>query len=114
MAWAKPGLVAVGGLVASGKSTVARRLASEIGAERIEAVNSTTNRANVGHELALRKAFGPERGCVYRIVGDRVHATLYSVGDVDVAAVASSLGGGGHKNAAGFSVPLERWLHEFL
>lgn len=85
-----------------------------LGTERIEAVNSTAHRAQVGHELATRKAFGKEWGCVFRIVGDRVHATLYSVGDLDVAAVATSLGGGGHRNAAGFSVPLERWVDEFV
>jgi nanoRNase/pAp phosphatase (c-di-AMP/oligoRNAs hydrolase) len=27
--------------------------------------------------------------------------------------VAQRFGGGGHRNAAGFSVPLERWVAEF-
>ena len=43
-----------------------------------------------------------------------MNATLYSIGDLDVAAVAVSLGGGGHKNAAGFSVKLEDWLANYL
>jgi nanoRNase/pAp phosphatase (c-di-AMP/oligoRNAs hydrolase) len=36
------------------------------------------------------------------------------VGDFDVARIAESLGGGGHRNAAGFSVPLGEWLERYL
>jgi nanoRNase/pAp phosphatase (c-di-AMP/oligoRNAs hydrolase) len=43
-----------------------------------------------------------------------VYATLYSIGDLDVATIAASLGGGGHQNAAGFSVPLAEWTADFL
>ena len=64
----------------------------------------------IGHELAKRAAFGDPWGCVYRVVGERVFATLYSIGDLDVAQVATQLGGGGHRNAAGFSVSLPQWL----
>lgn len=80
----------------------------------VEAVNSTHHRSAVGHELAERKAYGTEWGCVYRIIADRVHATLYSIGEVDVATVATRYGGGGHRNAAGFTVPLATWLEEFV
>ncbi len=80
----------------------------------VEAVNATHSRSSVGHELAKRQRFGCPWGCVYRISGDRVHATLYSIGDLDVAAVAGRYGGGGHRNAAGFDVGLARWLEEFL
>jgi oligoribonuclease NrnB/cAMP/cGMP phosphodiesterase (DHH superfamily) len=80
----------------------------------VEAVNATTVRSAIGHELAERKAFGVEWGCVYRLSADRVHATLYSIGDVDVGSVAARLGGGGHRNAAGFTVDLARWLKEFV
>ncbi|MGH0037277.1 MAG: hypothetical protein ACQGVK_19805 [Myxococcota bacterium] len=81
--------------------------------ERIEAVNTTQNRSVVGHELAKRSAFQRPWGCVYRVVGRRVDASLYSIGDLDVSRVAQRLGGGGHRNAAGFSVTLERWLADF-
>ena len=81
-----------------------------IGNRRIEAVNATLNRSHIGHELAKRAAFGEPWGCVYRVVGERVFATLYSIGDLDVAEIATRLGGGGHRNAAGFSVPLPQWL----
>lgn len=37
--------------------------------------------------------------------GKRVFS-LRSVGDIDVSAIAASYGGGGHKNAAGFSMPV--------
>lgn len=81
---------------------------------RVEAVNSTVNRAQVGHELAERAAYGDPFGCVYRITGSRVHATLYSIGDFDVSEIASSLGGGGHPNAAGFSVTLSEWVADYI
>ncbi len=80
----------------------------------VEAVNATHSRSAVGHGLAERKAYGVAWGCVYRVTGDRVHATLYSIGDVDVASVAAVYGGGGHRNAAGFTVSLEDWVQRFV
>jgi hypothetical protein len=85
-----------------------------IGSRRVESVNASINRSAIGHELAQRKAFGERWGCVYRIVGDRVYATLYSIGDFDVSTIAGEYGGGGHKNAAGFSVSLADWVRDFV
>lgn len=85
-----------------------------IDGRRVEAVNSTVNRALVGHELAERATYGDSWGCVYRVAGSRIHATLYSIGDFNVSEIAKSLGGGGHPNAAGFSVPLSDWLANYL
>jgi len=85
-----------------------------IGTERIEAVNTRNQRAFVGHELAKRKTFGRAWGLVYRLHGDRIDATIYSIGDVDVVSVAERYGGGGHRNAAGFSVSLRTWLDDFI
>lgn len=82
--------------------------------EPVEAVNATHRRSAIGHELAERKAYGVAWGCVYRLEGDRVHATLYSIGDVDVASIAARHGGGGHRNAAGFSVTVEDWIQRFI
>ena len=84
-----------------------------IGDRRVEGVNATVNRSALGHELAERAIFGMAWGCVYRINGKRVHATLYSIGDLDVSLIASGLGGGGHRNAAGFTTSLETWLQDF-
>ena len=85
-----------------------------IDGQRVEAVNAIENRSTIGHVLAERARFDDPWGCVYRVEGDRVNATLYSVGDFDVARIAAQLGGGGHRNAAGFSVPLKDWLADFL
>jgi hypothetical protein len=85
-----------------------------LGDRQVEAVNASHARSAVGHELAKRQAFGQPWGCVYRLSGDQVHATLYSIGDLDVSTVAVRYGGGGHRNAAGFSVGLARWIEEFL
>jgi hypothetical protein len=85
-----------------------------LGTRRIEAVNASTNRAQIGHELAKRAAFGDEWGLVYRVEGAEVYATIYSIGDLDISRVALEYGGGGHKNASGFHVDLSRWLEEFV
>ncbi len=84
-----------------------------IGDLRVEAVNARFQRAEIGHELASRSAFGLPCGAVYRMTGTRVDVSIYSVGDYDVAEVAGQFGGGGHRNAAGFSVPLEDWTARF-
>jgi hypothetical protein len=85
-----------------------------LGALRVEGVNAREQRAQIGHELASRAAFGAPCGVVYRLAGRRVDVSLYSVGAFDVAALAGAFGGGGHRNAAGFSVPLEEWLAKFV
>lgn len=80
---------------------------------RVEAVNAQHFRSHIGHELAKRTAYGRPIGVVYRITGTQVDASIYSIGDIDVAAIAQQYGGGGHRNASGFSVTLRRWLEEF-
>jgi hypothetical protein len=85
-----------------------------LGTRRAEAVNARLHRSAIGHELAKRAAFGLPWGVVYRLNGDRVDVSLYSIGQLDVARVAESYGGGGHANASGFSVRLRQWLEEFI
>jgi nanoRNase/pAp phosphatase (c-di-AMP/oligoRNAs hydrolase) len=68
----------------------------------------------IGHELAKRKAHGAPCGLVYRLIERRVECSLYSIGDFDVATIAASFGGGGHRNAAGFTVALEDWIARFV
>ena len=41
----------------------------------------------------------------FQIVGDQVRVSLRSKGEVDVRQVATAWGGGGHRNAAGFTLP---------
>ncbi len=86
----------------------------EVGSLRLEAVNARTQRAEIGHELAERRAFGTPAGAVYRLRGERVHVSLYSVADFDVSEIAARFGGGGHRNAAGFTVTLREWAEQFL
>jgi oligoribonuclease NrnB/cAMP/cGMP phosphodiesterase (DHH superfamily) len=104
-------------IVRSNKMEIERALGGAhtvtLGNERIEAVNARFQRAPIGHELAKRAVFGKAWGLVYRTQGRRVDATIYSIGDLDVSRVAESFGGGGHRNASGFSLDLDRWLEEF-
>ncbi len=97
---------------------VARRLEHAkpvaIGTGRIEAVNATNHRSQIGHELATRARFGESWGLVYRTEGREVYASIYSIGDLDVSEVAVRYAGGGHKNASGFHVSLKQWLDEFV
>jgi oligoribonuclease NrnB/cAMP/cGMP phosphodiesterase (DHH superfamily) len=85
-----------------------------LGTRRVEAVNATTDRSQIGHRLAERARFGQPWGLVYRVEGADVFATLYSIGDLDVAKIALEYGGGGHRNAAGFRLSLARWVEEFV
>jgi hypothetical protein len=56
---------------------------------------------------ALAQEPGIDIGIGYFERGDGImQFSLRSRSDVDVSAIASSLGGGGHKNAAGFQLPL--------
>lgn len=68
--------------------------------------------SDVGHELAVMcGTFGL---CWYLGYDGKVNCSLRSNGDYDVASIAGSFGGGGHKNAAGFTTDLAtltRWLH---
>ena len=86
----------------------------QVGDLRLEAVNAREQRSLVGHELASRALFGTPCGVVYRLVGRRVDVSIYSVGEFDVAALAGRFGGGGHRNAAGFHLPLQDWLDRFV
>lgn len=85
-----------------------------VGSRRAEAVNASLHRSKIGHELAKRAAFKLPWGLVYRVTGERVDVSLYSIGELDVARVAQAYGGGGHANASGFTVTMQRWLDEFV
>jgi hypothetical protein len=85
-----------------------------LGELRAEAVNARGLRSAIGHALSQRSRFGTPCGVVYRMVGDRVDVSIYSIGTFDVAKVAAAYGGGGHRNASGFSVTLREWLESFV
>ena len=85
-----------------------------LGEVQVEGVNARALRSAIGHGLSQRARYGSACGVVYRMIGDRVDVSLYSIGDFDVARIAASYGGGGHRNAAGFSLPLREWLARFV
>ena len=67
--------------------------------------------SDLGHELANKSG---TFGLVWSLAGDgQVHCSLRSNGDYDVSAIAKVFGGGGHRNAAGFSANIDTlmsWL----
>ena len=70
------------------------------------ALNTSEYVSILGNNLAeLNLAEGQEPiGIVYYHADNKVKISLRSMGNSDVAAIASKYGGGGHKNAAGISV----------
>lgn len=67
--------------------------------------------SDLGHELANKSG---TFGLVWSMAGDgQVHCSLRSNSDYDVSAIAKVFGGGGHRNAAGFSTDIDTlmsWL----
>jgi hypothetical protein len=60
---------------------------------------------DLGHELAAKtKSFS----LLWNESGGRIRCSLRSVGKIDVAKIAKKYGGGGHKQASGFSFPVGR------
>lgn len=71
-------------------------------------INTSLHMSEVGHELANKSGtFG-----MIWYLGENGEAkvSLRSNGDYDVSAIAKQFGGGGHKNAAGFSVNIHTLL----
>ncbi len=77
------------------------------------AVNANSLFASeLGHQLALRSS---TFGLVWQLTANgQIKASLRSSGDFDVAAIAQRYGGGGHRNAAGFSMPQAQFMREIL
>ena len=64
--------------------------------------------SDLGHELANKSG---TFGLVWSMAGDgQVHCSLRSNGEYDVSAIAKVFGGGGHRNAAGFSTDINSLL----
>lgn len=80
----------------------------QFGKYKICAVNSSSKRfhSEVGKQLAAQR---PPLGIVWRVERGMINVSLRGDGSVDVSKLAKQFpGGGGHPNAAGFSVPLEK------
>lgn len=78
----------------------------EIDGHSMPIVNATTLISEIGKEMC--KYFNTPASISYcdRLKDNIRTYSLRSVGDFDVSAIAKRRGGGGHKNAAGFSAPL--------
>jgi len=65
--------------------------------------------SDVGHELAVRSG---TFGLCWTLANEGLIAkcSIRSNGEYDVSDIAKALGGGGHRNAAGFEVPIETLL----
>lgn len=61
--------------------------------------------SDAGHALCEREQAGPFGACYWDTPDGRVFS-LRSVGDFDVSEIAKLYGGGGHRNAAGFRMPV--------
>lgn len=75
---------------------------AELAGEKGLSVNCSPQFASdVGHELAVKSG---TFGVTWQQVQGSVKVSLRSNGDYEVAAIAKQFGGGGHKNAAGFTL----------
>lgn len=99
--------LAEGKLVLAREKGIVEELAAD--AEEVEfegyrcfAANSPMLVTAIGTELTRRK---PPISIVWAKRAGHYRVSLRSVGEVDVAKIAQKYGGGGHKNAAGFTVP---------
>lgn len=73
------------------------------------AANVLSNTSEVGHEIALRSG---TFALLFSIKGEQVMCSLRSVPPFDVSVIAQHYGGGGHAQAAGFRMPIERFFGE--
>lgn len=68
--------------------------------------------SELGHRLAERSG---TFGLIWQLGGDGlVRVSLRAAGEVDVARIAERFGGGGHPNAAGFRMQLDRFRTQIL
>lgn len=77
--------------------------------ERGLAANVRENISEVGNAIAEKSG---TFALTFFIEGDKAVCSLRSIGDYDVTPIAMNFGGGGHKNAAGFTVFVRQFLAE--
>lgn len=75
----------------------------------IPACNSSLFASELGDILCQRYPQAPF-AAVYSVKGNSIAWSLRSVGDFDVSPIATSFGGGGHRNASGFATPTAEGL----
>lgn len=89
------------------KRLVASAYWREVGGYRVPVVNTPMLGSDVGNRLCQTFPEAPFAAC-YSDHDERTrHWELRSIGEFDVSEVAQGLGGGGHRNASGFSEKLD-------
>ncbi len=73
------------------------------------AANVIENVSEIGHQFALQSG---TFGLAFQIKGDTVACSLRSVAPFDVSEIAGKYGGGGHAQASGFRLSVERFFSE--
>lgn len=68
------------------------------------AINSPLHESKLGHEMALKK---PPFALVWSRKRGQIHISLRGDGSIDTSEIAKRHGGGGHKNASGFTIKCE-------
>jgi oligoribonuclease NrnB/cAMP/cGMP phosphodiesterase (DHH superfamily) len=104
--------IAEGGIILRYENEVIRRIISRAGVvafagSKVLAVNSPILNSEIGHILSKKK---PPFSIIWYQSRDKIHISLRSNGKVDVSKIAKRFGGGGHKAAAAFSIPLNKKL----
>ncbi len=81
------------------------------------AVNSCLHMSEFGNALFtkfLKEKNADFAGTYYRYTPNTYKFSLRSVGDFDVSVICKRFGGGGHKNAAGFELPVDKFNGVFI
>jgi hypothetical protein len=73
------------------------------------AANAISNTSELGQAIAKRSG---TFSLTFFIKGDEAICSLRSIAPFDVSTIASNYGGGGHAQASGFSIPIERFFSE--
>lgn len=77
----------------------------DLGGYRVPIVNASDLRSEIANRLCTLHPEAPFAAAYYDAQDGHRSWSLRSVGDFDVAALAKRFGGGGHKNASGFTEP---------
>lgn len=73
------------------------------------AANVVNDISEIGNAIAQKSG---TYSLTFFVQGDEVICSLRSLGDYDVSVIAKAYGGGGHKNAAGFKMPIWKFFDE--
>lgn len=73
------------------------------------ATNAISNTSEIGHAVAKRSG---TFSLTFFIKGDEAICSLRSIAPFDVSVIATQYGGGGHAQASGFTVPIDRFFSE--